>query len=104
MTDRFLGIFWHQALKFGLGVLVLEMCLPGSREDRGELRPGVGHGHIHDTDSLKPRLGRLDAKQLWWFAALDAAPELSLGGDDQVLAERIGIGQNLDALPSPGDH
>src|SRR6516162_6579641 len=41
VTDRFLGIFRHKALQLRLGLFVLEMGLPGSHEDRGELRPGV---------------------------------------------------------------
>jgi len=49
-------------------------------------------------------LGGLDPKQLrLLLAVLDAAPELALGGDDQVLIERIGMSDDLDLLPSPGD-
>src|SRR5207302_165934 len=40
MANRLLGIFRHQALKFRLGLLVLEMRRLGSREDRSELCPG----------------------------------------------------------------
>ena len=60
--------------------------------------------HIDDANRLDPGLWRLDAKQLWFFAVLDTAPELPLSGDDQVLIERVGMGQDLDPLPSPGDH
>ena len=49
MADRLLGIFWHQALKFRLGPLVLEMRLVGTRENRGELGPSVRRSHIDDT-------------------------------------------------------
>ena len=93
MTDRLLGIFWHQALKFGLGVLVLEMCLPGSREDRGELGPRVGGSHIDNPHGFKPRLRRLDAEQLGLFATFHTAPELALGRDKKVLIERIGVSE-----------
>ena len=37
------------------------------------------------------------------LAILDAAPELPLGGDDQVLVERIGVGRDLDPLAAAGD-
>ena len=63
MADRLLGIFWHQALELGLGLLVLEMRRPGPRKDRGELRPGVGGAHIDNADGLDPRLWRLDPEQ-----------------------------------------
>ena len=32
------------------------------------------------------------------LAAFDASPELPLGGDDQVLVERIGVGFDFDPL------
>jgi len=82
VTDRFLGVFWYQTLKFGLGLFVLEMRLAGAREGRGELRPGVRRSHIDNTHGLKPRLWRFDAEQLRLFAALDAAPELAFGRHD----------------------
>ena len=43
-------------------------------------------------------LRRLDAEQARGLAALDAAPEFPLGGDDEVLVERIGMGRDLDPL------
>src|SRR6516165_4979990 len=104
MPNRLLGIFWHQTLKFGLGLLVFEMCLMGSREDRGKLRPGVRGTHIDNAYGLKPRLRRLDPEQLRLFAGLDTTPELALGGDDEMLIERIGMGQDLDPFAAPGDH
>jgi len=77
MADRFLGIFRHQALQLGLGVLVIVMRLAGAREDRGELGPGIGCSHINDPNRLEPRFGRLDPKQLRLLAALDAARAMS---------------------------
>ena len=82
MADCLFGIRRHQAFELGLGLLVFEMGRAGAREDRGELGPGIGCGHIDDAHRLEPRLRRLDSKQLRLFAALDTAPELALGSDD----------------------
>ena len=104
MANRLLGIFRHQALELGLGLLVLEMRLVGSREDRSELCPSVGRSHVNNPHGLEPRLWRLDSEQLGFFAALDTAPELALGGDDQMLIERIGVGQDLNPFAAAGNH
>jgi hypothetical protein len=103
MADCFLGVVRHQVFELGLGLLVLKMGLPGAGEDRRQLGPGVGRGHVDNAHRFKPWLRRLDPEQLRLFTALDAAPELALGGDNQVLIERIGMGQDLDPLPSPSD-
>src|SRR6478609_744859 len=50
VADRVLGILGHQALELRLGLLVLEMSLPGADEDVGKFRPGIGGGHIDDAD------------------------------------------------------
>ena len=73
-------------------------------KDRGKLRPGIGGAHIDNAHRLDPRPRRLDAEQARGLAALDAAPEFPLGGDDQVLVERIGMGRDLDPLAAAGDH
>src|SRR6516162_966137 len=104
VTDRLLGIFRYQALQLGLGLLMVEMRLVGLREDRGELRPSIGRSHIDNTHGFKPRFWRLDPKQLGLFAALDTAPEVALRSDDEMLIQRIGMGEDLDPLPSSGDH
>ena len=49
-------------------------------------------------------LRRLDAEQGRGLATLDAAPELPLGGNDEVLVERIGMGLDLHPLAAAGDH
>jgi hypothetical protein len=77
-------------------LLVLEMRLPGSREDRGELRPGIGRIHVDDADGFEPRLRRLDPKQLRLLTALDTAPEFALGADNQMLIKRIGCRYKID--------
>ena len=96
MADRLFGILRHQALEFSPGLLVLEMRLVGAREDRGKLSPGIGCSHVDDADCFQPRLGRFDAEQLRLLTAHNAAPELALGGDNQMLIERIGMGEDLD--------
>ena len=103
MADRLLGILRHQALKFGLGLLVLEMRLPGANKDAGELRPGIRGAHVDDPHRLNARLWRLDPEQGWRLATFDTAPELPLGGDDEVLIERIGMGLDLDPLAAAGN-
>ena len=80
------------------------MRLAGSREDRGELRPSVGRSHVDNTDRLEPRFWRFDPEQLRLFSALNAAPELALRGNDEMLIERIGMGQDLDPLAASGNH
>jgi hypothetical protein len=104
VADRLFGILRHEGFEFCLGLLVFEMRLPGSREDRGELRPGIGGRHVDNAHRFKPRFWRFDPEQLRLLATLDAAPELALGGDDQVLIERIGMGEDLHPLAAPGNH
>ena len=93
MADRLLGVLRHQALELGLGLLVFEIGRAGAGKDAGELRPGVGRTHVDDADRLDPRLWRLDTEQARRLTAFDAAPELPLRGDDQVLVEGIGMAQ-----------
>ena len=103
MTDHLFGILRHQAFELGLGLLMLEMGCPGAGEDRGKLGPGIGRGHVHDAYGLEPRLRRFDPKQLWLLAALNTAPEFALGSHNQMLIERIGMGQNLDPFAAAGN-
>jgi hypothetical protein len=42
VSDRLPGIFGHQSLQFGLGLLVFEEGLPGAGKDPGKGRPGIG--------------------------------------------------------------
>ena len=61
-------------------------------------------GHIHHTNRLKPQLGWLDPEQLGLFATFDTPPELALRGDNQVLIERIGMGEDLNPFAAAGDY
>ena len=56
-------------------------------EHPGEFRPGIGSAHIDDPDGLDAWSGRLDTEEARGLAALDAAPELLLSGQQQVLVE-----------------
>src|SRR5580700_6161535 len=82
MPSRLLGILRHQILQFGLGLFMFEVRRTGPRENRSKLRPRIGGAHVDDTDRFDPWLRRLDSEQSRRLAALDAAPELALRGDD----------------------
>ena len=88
MADGFLGVLRHQAFEFGLGSLVLEKGGRVSAKEAGEFRPGIGRAHVDDPDRLDPRPWRLNTEEARGLAALDAAPELPLRGQQQVLIER----------------
>jgi hypothetical protein len=49
-------------LSFGLGLFMFEVRRTGPREDRGELRPGIGRAHFDDAHRLDPWLWRLDSE------------------------------------------
>ena len=101
--DRLLRILWRQALELGLGLLMLEMRLPGADEDIGELGPNIGGAHIDNADRLNARLRRLDTKQGRGLAALHAAPKFALSSDNEVLVKGIGMGGDLDPFAAAGD-
>ena len=69
---------------------MLKVGRTGTAKNAGEFSPGVGKTHIDDPHCLDPRPGRLDPEQVRGLASLDAAPELLLGGQQQMLVERIG--------------
>src|SRR5229473_87738 len=86
-----LGVLRHQLLQLGLRALVLLIGRSGAAVGGSELRPGVGGTHVDNPDRFQPRSWRLDAEQPWFLAALDAAPELLLCGQQQMLVQRIGM-------------
>ena len=104
MADRLLRILGHQGFELGLGLLVLEVRLPGADEDVGELRPGIGGAHIDNADRLNAGPWRFDPEQGRGLTALHAAPEFPLSGDNQVLVKRIGMGGDLDPFAAASDH
>ena len=103
VADGLPGVFRHQFLQVGLGGLVLLVGRPGPAIGGGELRPGIGGTHIDDPDRLQPWPRRLDPEQPRRLAAHHAAPELLLGGEQQVLVQRIGMDREFNPFASAGD-
>src|SRR5277367_1309255 len=103
MPNRFLGVLWHESPKLSLGPLMFEIGRSGLGKGCRELRPGIGRAHVDNANGIHLWLWRIDPKQLRHLAALNAAPELPLRRHDQVLVERISMGQNLDPLPASRD-
>ncbi len=64
---------------------MVQKALTGAAEEIGKLRPGIRGTHIDDPHRLDPWLWRLDAKEARGLAALNAAPELSLGRNSEML-------------------
>jgi hypothetical protein len=89
MPSRLLGVLRHQAFQFGLGVLVLQEGRPGLAKDGGEFRPGIGRTHVDDADGLDAGPRRVGAEQPRGLTALNAAPELLLSREQEVLVETI---------------
>src|SRR5215468_4411784 len=90
VADRFLGVLGHKGLELRLGILMLEVSFARALKYTSEFRPGVGCAHVDDAHRCNPRAGRLEAKQARRLAILNAAPELFLGREQEVLVEGIG--------------
>src|SRR5262249_39571981 len=104
MASRFLGILRHQRFQLDLRTLMLQKGLSGAAEDSGKFRPGIRGAHVDDPHRFDAWLGRFNTKQSRGLAALDTAPELPLGGDNEVLIKRISMGSNFDPFAAAGDH
>ena len=104
VADRLPGILRHQGLQLCLGSLMLQKGLPRVPEETGKLRPGVRGAHVDDPDRLDPWLRWLNPEEARGLAALDAAPELPLSRDNEVLIERIGMGRDFDPFAAAGNH
>ena len=103
VADRLLGVLGHQPLELDLGPLMLEEGGAGGAEHASELSPGIGGAHIDDPDGFYARSGRLDTEEARGLAALHAAPELLLSGQQQVLVEAVGRDGELDPFAAAGD-
>ena len=104
MSDRLTGILGHQALELSFRLLVLEVRGPGAEKNARELGPGIGGAHIDNPNRLNARRWRFNPKQGWRLATLHAAPELPLGGNNQVLVKRVGMSFDLDPLAAARDN
>src|SRR6516165_1589474 len=83
---------------------MLQKGLSGAAEDSSKFRPGIRGAHVDDPHRFDACLGRFNTKQSRGLAVLNAAPELPLGGDDEMLIERIGGGSDFDPFAAAGDH
>ena len=72
------------------------------RKDRGGFRPGIRRTHVDNTHRLDARFRWLDTEQGRGLSTLNAAPELPLGRDDEVLVKRVGMSGYLDPLAAAG--
>jgi hypothetical protein len=72
-------------------------------KNAGEFGPAVRRTHVEHPDGLDARPRWLDPEQARRVAGLDAAPELLLGGEDEVLLERVCRNGDLDPLPASRD-
>src|ERR1700676_3838126 len=98
MPDRLLSILRHQLLQLGFRGLMIEESPAGRTKAPGQFRPGIGRRHIDDPDRLHPGPWRLDSEQMRGLASLDAAPELLLSRQQEVLVERIAGNGHLTLL------
>src|SRR5215469_13890957 len=83
---------------------MLQEGLPGVAEDSCELRPRVRGAHIHNPDRLYSRLRWLDTEEARGLAALDTAPKLAFRSDDQVLVQRVSMGDDFNPFAATSDH
>src|SRR5215469_6875653 len=104
MASRFLGILRHQRFQLDLRTLMLQKGLSGAAEDSSKFRPGIRGAHVDDPHRFDAWLRRFNAKQSRGLAVLNATPELSLGGDDEMLIERIGVRGDLDPFAASGNY
>src|SRR6266540_3716134 len=103
VADRLLGVLGHQGLQLALGALMLIVGFACLAKDASELRPAVGGTHVDDADRLDPGPWRVDPEEPRRLAALNEPPELLLGGQQEVLIERVCGNWNLDPFAASGD-
>ena len=103
MAARLLGILRHKLLQLGFRDLMLAVGLSGAQIGCRKLRPQIGRSHVDDLDGLQPRTRRFDVEQERRLAALDAAPELLLSREQEMLIERVGMNLDLDPFATAGD-
>src|SRR6266567_8716474 len=104
VADTLLGVLREEGLEFRLGPFVFAIGLASPQEDAGELGPAVRGAHVDHPDGFDARSRRLDPEQAGRFPGFDAAPELFLGREKEVLIERVGRDGDLDPLAPTGDN
>jgi hypothetical protein len=102
MADCLLRVLRYEAFQFSLGALVFEKCRVSSGKRACEL-PRHWTGSCRHADRRNARLRRINPKEGRGLAVLDTAPKLPLGGDNEVLVERIGVGLDLNPLAAAGN-
>ena len=70
-------------------------------ENAGELRPRIRGAHIHDPDRLDAYLRRFCQVEARGLTQFDAAPELFLRREQEMLVERISGMVSSTHLPPP---
>ena len=89
VSDGLLRVPRHEAFQFCLSSFMFEKSRVCSSERAGEFRPRIGGAHVDDVDRFDTRLRRINPEQGGGLAVLDAAPELSLRSDNEVLVKGI---------------
>src|SRR5262245_53872701 len=103
MSDRLLGVFGHERLQFDLGILVFEESRACTAEDTGKFRPSVRGAHVDDAHSRNPHAWRFRQEQARGLTRFNAAPELFLSREQEMLVERISRDDKLNPPAAPGD-
>jgi hypothetical protein len=80
----FPGVLGNEPLEVELCRFVLFMRCSGTSICCRELCPAIGQAHVDNANRFQARLGRFDAKEARGLAALNASPELLLGGQQKV--------------------
>src|SRR5215472_9723488 len=83
---------------------MVQKSLPSVTEYPSKLGPRIRGAHIHNPDRFNSWLRRVGPKEARGLAALDTAPELTLGRDNEMLVEHVGVGSDLHPLAAPGNH
>ena len=103
MPDRFLGVLRHELFQLRLGILVFQEGRMGAPENAGKFRPRIRGAHVDDADRLDPDLRRFCQEEARGLAGFDAAPELFLGREQEMLVERISRDGKFNPLAAAGD-
>src|SRR5215468_9499281 len=102
MADRLFGVLRHQCFEFRLGPLMILERLPGAAEQPGEFGPRIRSTHVNDPNRLDPGLWRLNPEEARGVATLYTAPELAFGSHNQMLIQRIGMGDDFHPFAAAG--